>query len=49
MTDSNNIPGEIADVDVGCTGPRGEVLTLSPSVPNRSVEDPREMPSNIYE
>jgi hypothetical protein len=50
-TDSNNIPGEISDVDVGCTGPRGEVLTSSSSssVPNRSVEDPGQMPSNIYE
>ena len=49
-TDSNNIPGEISDVDVGCTGPRGEMLTPSSSSdPNRSVEDPREMPSNIYE
>jgi len=33
-TDSNNIPGEISDVDVGCTGPRGEVLISSSSVPN---------------
>ena len=48
-TDINNIPGEISDVDVGCTGPRGEVLTSSPSDHNRSVEDPGEMPSNIYE
>ncbi len=50
MTNSNNLPGEISDVDVGCTGPRGEVLiSSSSSVPNRSVEDPGEMPSNIYE
>ena len=51
MTDSNNIPGEISDVDVGCTGPRGEVLisSSSSSVPNRSIEDPGQMPSNIYE
>ncbi len=51
-TDSNNIPGEISDVDVGCTGPRGEVLTSSSSSssdPNRSIEDPGQMPSNIYE
>jgi hypothetical protein len=52
-TDSNSIPGEISDVDVGCTGPRGEVLisssSSSSSVPNRSIEDPGQMPSNIYE
>jgi len=52
-TDSNNIPAEISDVDVGCTGPRGEVLisssSSSSSVPNRSIEDPGQMPSNIYE
>jgi hypothetical protein len=49
--DSNNLPGEISDVDVGCTGPRGEVLisSSSSSVPNRSIEDPGQMPSNIYE
>lgn len=49
-TDSSNIPGEISDADVGCTGPSGEVLiSSSSSVPDRSIEDPGQMPSNIYE
>ncbi|KAL7454604.1 hypothetical protein ACHAWC_006232, partial [Mediolabrus comicus] len=40
-------------VDVGCTGPRGELLisssSSSSSAPNRNIEDPGQMPSNIYD
>jgi hypothetical protein len=51
MSKSNNsasVPGELSDVDVGCTGPGGELLQHSASsVPVSEV--PGKLPSNIYE
>lgn len=50
---SNNpslVPGELSDVDVGCTGPRGELLRNSaPSLADSEVLDPGMLPTNIYE
>eukprot|EP00986_Skeletonema_menzelii_P013199 scaffold7554_cov143-Skeletonema_menzelii.AAC.7 len=44
------VPGELSDVDVGCTGPRGELLHDSaPSVTDSEVLDPGMLPTNIYE
>lgn len=44
---STGVPGELSDVDVGCTGPRGELLQHSAS--DSEVMDPGQLPKNIYE
>eukprot|EP00984_Skeletonema_dohrnii_P025111 scaffold14227_cov161-Skeletonema_dohrnii-CCMP3373.AAC.1 len=44
---STGVPGELSDVDVGCTGPRGELLQHSAS--DSEVMDPGQLPTNIYE
>mmetsp|Transcript_23835 Transcript_23835/g.37379 ORF Transcript_23835/g.37379 Transcript_23835/m.37379 type:complete len:421 (-) Transcript_23835:99-1361(-) len=47
---SSHVSGELSDVDVGCTGPRGELLRQSSasSMPDSEVMDPGDFPANIY-
>ncbi len=47
---SSHVSGELADVDVGCTGPREELLRQSSasSMPDSEVMDPGDFPANIY-
>jgi len=43
---STGVPGELSDVDVGCIGPRGELLQHYTS---SEVMDPGQLPTNIYD